>query len=195
MSGRKFCRMDKEADFCIDRVKVLPGDDISAVELWVSYCSRDLLKTALSILDSPEDAADAVQDAVIKLLKYYHNFRGDSSFRTYAMRVVINQSCDILRKRRAFEKHCTLYRPVSGVPAADEILEQKLIAHLLIKEIKKLPPLWRRIIYWRYYCNWSYDKIASELNCSCGTVKSRLFRSKKILKKLLLNLSKYDFDR
>ena len=193
MSGRKF-RWDGElADFYIDRIKVPPGDDITVVETWLCCCCKALFKTALSILDCPEDAADAVQDSVIKLLKNYRNFRGDASFRTYAMRIVINQSCNILRTRRAFEKHCSLCPAASHAPGADEIFEQKLIANLLAKGVKKLPPAWRRIIYWRYYCGWSYEQIADVLNCSCGTVKSRLFRSKKMLKKYLQHLSKYDF--
>ena len=193
MSRHKF-RWDAElADFYINRIKVQPGDDITVIEVWLCYYCKALFKTALSILDCPEDAADAVQDSVIKLLKHYRNFRGDSSFRTYAIRIVINQSYNILRSRRAFIKYCSLCPAASHFPSADEIFEQKLIANLLIKGIKKLPPVWRRIIYWRYYCDWSYEQIADELNCSCGTVKSRLYRSKKMLKKYLHNLSKYDF--
>ena len=195
MSGHKFCRYGDSADFNIDHYKVMPDDDSAVFAIWFKGCYPALLKKAATILDSPEDAADAVQEAVIKLLKYHHKFRGEAKFRTYVMRAVINQSCNVLRKRQVYEKHIRRCLPENSSPGSDEILDKKLIVHLLVREINKLPRAWRRIIYLRYYCQWPYGQIAAALNCSDGTVKSRLFRSKRDLKKALRNLSKYDFNR
>lgn len=181
---------------CADNFKLLkePADglerncycDTAGFEEWLKYHRQAFYKTAWAILQTPEDAADAVQDSWVKLLKHHRDFRGNANFRTYVMRIVINTSCNMLRKRRLFEKYCRIYASEVRVPEPVEILEKKFALQRLADALSSLPPLWSEVIYLRYIAGLSYRQISAAMNCSCGTVKSRLYRAKRHLKKKLI---------
>lgn len=160
--------------------------DSAMFEAWLKHHYQSLYKTALAILLTPEDAADAVQDAWVKMLKYQRIFCGKANYRAYVMRVVINNSFNMLRKRKSFEKYCSIYASAARVPDPAEILEKKIALQSLADALNSLPPLWREVIYLRYIAGLSYRQMSAAMNCSCGTVKSRLYRAKRHLKKKLI---------
>ena len=124
-------------------------------------------------------AEDAAQETFIKAWRSLASFRGESSERTWLMRIAVNTCRDALRTswfrrldRRVTPEELPLASPGPQEPA-------------LAQAITRLPARDREVILLRYYEQLSPDEIAHMLRQPLNTVKSRLARAKKKLKQLL----------
>src|SRR5579871_2957919 len=75
------------------------GDECAFEEL-VRLYDQSVLRLALNLLRSPEDANDVYQETFLRVFKNLHTFRFDCSFHTWLYRIATNLCLDILRKRR-----------------------------------------------------------------------------------------------
>ena len=157
---------------------------------------------AFGVLRNQDDALDVVQDAFIKAHKYLDKFEGNSSFYTWLYRIVMNLAIDHLRKHRRI-------RPVEldeshlDDSSGDELLPKMLGGNpgraLLDKEIRaridqalgELSENHRAVLVMRELEGMSYEEMAQAMNCSKGTIMSRLFHARKNMQKRLADL----FDR
>jgi RNA polymerase sigma-70 factor, ECF subfamily len=73
----------------------------AAFETLVHRYDRDVLRLALNMLRSPEDARDVYQESFLKIYRNLHRFRVESSFYTWVYRIVTNACLDHLRRRRS----------------------------------------------------------------------------------------------
>ena len=88
--------------------------DRSAFELLVQRYDRQVLRLALNVLGSAEDARDAYQEAFLKIYRNLHSFRFECAFYTWIYRIVTNICLDHLRRRRSHpEEQPPVLRPVS----------------------------------------------------------------------------------
>lgn len=158
---------------------------------------RDYQKLAFNIayrmLGNMEDAADAAQDAMIKIYKSIGNFKGDSSFSTWLYKIVTNTCLDQLRKRKR-DKAFSVDRPIEtedgdirkeisdsyNIP--EDVVERKENIKDLAAAINALPEQHKTAIILRDIQGFSYEQIAEMLNCSQGTVKSRISRARSALR-------------
>jgi RNA polymerase sigma-70 factor, ECF subfamily len=90
----------------------------AAFEALVQRYDRDVLRLALNLLRSPEDARDVYQEAFLKVYRNLHRFRLDSSFYTWLYRIVTNVCLDHMRRRRA--------RPEDQAPVSPSALHDDL---------------------------------------------------------------------
>ena len=74
--------------------------DITAQEVLYKRYVKAMLNSSYRILNNREDAEDAVQEAFLKAFRKLHSFRGEASFGAWLKRIVINQSINLLQKRR-----------------------------------------------------------------------------------------------
>ena len=170
-----------------------------------NYYYEHLLKAAQAVLRSRSDAEETVQDTLLRAYHALPYFRNDSHIFTWLYRIVINQAKS--RKRQndhkiqniglkkilninliSSERSCVC----SPVYLPFYHLCRREIAELLLKEISRLPANMRKTAYLRYIKSFSYQQIARKMNCSVGTVKSRMARARKILQKKLAPY-RYDF--
>lgn len=131
-----------------------------------------LYRAALAILGHPQEAEDAVQDAFVRYLeKAPENLEHPSA---WLMRVLVNGCKSRLRLswRRVGPLPETL--PAPGPEEREEL-----------EELWSLPPEDRAVIHLHYYEGYSTAEIARMLNCRPGTVRSRLFRAREKLRKLI----------
>jgi RNA polymerase sigma-70 factor, ECF subfamily len=86
-----------------DRVLIerAQAGDRPAFETLVHRYDRDVLRLALNVLHSPEDARDVYQESFLKIYRNLHRFRVESSFYTWVYRIVTNACLDHLRRRRS----------------------------------------------------------------------------------------------
>src|SRR6202162_766182 len=77
------------------------GGDREAFEELVHRYDRDVLRLALNLLHSPEDARDVYQETFLKIYRNLHRFRSECSFYTWIYRIVTNVCFDHLRRRRS----------------------------------------------------------------------------------------------
>jgi RNA polymerase sigma-70 factor (ECF subfamily) len=164
---------------------------------------RRAYSLAFGVLRHQDDALDVVQDAFIKAHKYLDKFEGNSSFYTWLYRIVMNLAIDHLRKHRRQkpveldEKH--LEEGAGGI-AEDSLLPKVLGGNpgraLMDKEIRaridealgELSENHRAVLVMRELEGMSYEEMAQAMNCSKGTIMSRLFHARKNMQKRLIDL-------
>jgi len=158
---------------------------------------------AFGVLRHQDDALDVVQDAFIKAHKYLDKFEGNSSFYTWLYRIVMNLAIDHLRKHRRIRPVELDEQHLDETTAGDELLPKMLGGNpgraLLDKEIRaridqalgELSENHRAVLVMRELEGMSYEEMAQAMNCSKGTIMSRLFHARKNMQKRLVDL----FDR
>jgi RNA polymerase sigma-70 factor, ECF subfamily len=81
-------------------IRAAQSGDAEAFEQLVRKYDQSVLKLALNVLRSPEDARDVYQEAFLRVFRNLHTFRFDCSFHTWLYRIVSNLCLDQLRKRK-----------------------------------------------------------------------------------------------
>lgn len=148
---------------------------------------NDVLRTAYSYVQDKHAAEDLFQEAFIKIYQALPNFRGESSIKTWMIRITINVCKDYLKS--AYSRH---------VVPMEEFAEDALVSdndygeierQETAKEIKdavmKLPEEQRELVFLVYYQDMGLEEAARMLNIPSGTAKSRLSRAREKLKVLL----------
>jgi RNA polymerase sigma-70 factor (ECF subfamily) len=135
-----------------------------------------------------ETAGDVTQAVFLKLMREIGRFRGDAAFSTWLYRLVVNACVDRSRRGRtdtASEDPAVL----DGLPARalshEETFARGELATSVQTAIASLPGKLRAAILLRYFDELSYSDMAKALNCSIGTVASRLSRGHRLLAKKL----------
>lgn len=169
------------------------GDDKAFEEL-VFLCDRQVLNVAYSMTGSLTDAQDIYQDTFMRAFKAVNGFRFQSSFRTWVLRIAMNQAINWRRKRtlRTFlsldsneehTQHIDVTNDANPMSSMDsrEILDQ-IRAAMDVLSTKE-----RAIFTLRHFQEIKINEIAHILDCAEGTVKNLLFRATKKMQKALQN--------
>ena len=99
VAGAVSARLAPQADEA-GLIRAVQGGDADAFERLVSAYDQSVLRIAMNLLRSPEDAHDVYQEAFLQVYKSIHSFRFDCSFHTWLYRIVTNICLDHLRKRK-----------------------------------------------------------------------------------------------
>lgn len=178
-------------------IKKCMKGNLNAFDELIREHEKTAYNIALKILKNPDDAMDASQEAFLKIFKSIKTFNFQSSFSTWLYRIVTNTCLDFLRKRK--NKVYSIDNPiqtndgeierdiVDNSDSPEEILEKKLTAEYVNKAIDKLDSNHKVVIILRDIQGFSYEEISCILDCSLGTVKSRISRARKKLKDIIVN--------
>ncbi|HEV3334361.1 MAG TPA: sigma-70 family RNA polymerase sigma factor [Bryobacteraceae bacterium] len=128
-------------------------------------------------------ASDVTQQVFLKLMTTIHQFRGEAEFSTWLYRLVVNACLDAARSRKPdFSLHDRARMETLAAPGSqEEDYARAQLASSVRAAVSALPPKFRIAVLLRYFDDLSYDQMAKALNCSMGTVASRLSRGHKIL--------------
>lgn len=163
------------------------GDGQAFSVLLSRYRDR-IFATLLGLTGDCDVSEDLLQDVSIKAHLSIRRFRGDSQFYTWLYRVAVNRWKD-WRVSMGRRREDILDEVVDRAPASDRTdarVENVELRALLANALQELPDLWRQAVVLREVDGLTYDEIATVLSCSIGTVKSRLFRSRGMLRDILL---------
>jgi RNA polymerase sigma-70 factor (ECF subfamily) len=152
------------------------------------------LRLARSILREENEAADAVQAAYGNALRHLDGFREDSTFGTWISRIVVNQCLMRLRQLKRAPAVSIESIPVepqrplfsgSRLPGPHEVFEQKEAAVAIDHALRNLPETLRRAFLLYEVEGASMRDISQALGISVAAAKSRLFRARAELRRLL----------
>jgi RNA polymerase sigma-70 factor (ECF subfamily) len=165
--------------------------DREAFRLLFEAYKDKVYSIALYYFKGDEPAArDVTQQVFLKLMTSISQFHHHAEFTTWLYRLVVNACTDEQRKRRRFipflDGLMMKEPPVKNSQA--EKYERIEIAESVKAAISDLKPKLRVAILLKYVEGLSYDQMATALNCSKGTVASRLNRGHKILARRLAHL-------
>jgi RNA polymerase sigma-70 factor (ECF subfamily) len=175
--------------------KIRNGDRSAYIELVTPYKER-LFRKAKSMTKDDDDAEDIVQEALISGYRSIHKFRAEAGVYTWLYRIVVNKSKDLLSKKKKniekplIENDFTYMDERTGFEKKLELSDE---SSYLVKKIASLDDVYKQVIELRYFEDMSYSEIASVLGCNVGTVKSRLFKAKELLKHMILQDEKGDY--
>jgi RNA polymerase sigma-70 factor, ECF subfamily len=157
------------------------GDRKAFESLYVENQKR-VFSVALNFFGGNEELAkDVTQQVFLKIFYKLDEFRGQSEFTTWLYRITVNACLDEARKTRRFIS-ITDFLGVFGVKRTqDEKVYRKEISDEVQAAVAKLKPKFRLPILLKYVEGLSYEEIAKVLDCSMGTVASRLNRGHKML--------------
>jgi RNA polymerase sigma-70 factor (ECF subfamily) len=131
-----------------------------------------------------QTAADVTQHVFVKLIGGMSSYRGDAAFSTWLYRLVVNACVDRARRRKA-QPIAAPTSTLDALPAQtashEDVLASREITRSVRTAVAALPPKLRMAILLRYFDDLSYADIAAALNCSLGTVASRLNRGHRLL--------------
>ncbi|HPE58237.1 MAG TPA: sigma-70 family RNA polymerase sigma factor [Bacteroidales bacterium] len=185
-------------DYKLVQQAIGDGNQHAYAELMKNY--RDSLYfMLLKMTNNPHDAEDLTIEAFGKAFKKLHQYTPDYAFSTWLFKIASNNCIDFIRKKKKYtfsidknyDDEETGTELANKIPAEvldpEEDLMKKQRIQLMREVVEKLKPHYRTLIELRYFKEFSYDEIATELNLPLGTVKAQLFRAREFLYQILKN--------
>jgi len=175
--------------------KARKGDQLAYGELLGRY--RDAIYfMLLKMVNSPIDAEDLTIEAFGKAFKNIDQYTPNFAFSTWLFKIATNNCIDHIRKKRA--SHVSLDQTLDGedslLPSAMiqadtldpelTMINKQKVKHMR-NVVSKLKPRYRQLVELRYFKEFSYEEIATELDIPIGTVKAQLFRARELLLNIL----------
>lgn len=159
--------------------------------------TEELYATALRLTKNERDAEDLLQDTYLKAFTFFHRFEKNTNCRAWLFKILTNTFINTYRRKakereilgaddlrpveeKLFDRERTamLYNPERG-------LFGKLISEDVRTALRNLPIEFRMVVVLADLQGFSYKDIAYVLDCPVGTVMSRLFRGRKLMRKQL----------
>jgi len=172
-------------------IRAAQRGDHDAFEQLVRACDQSVLRQAMNLLRSPEEARDVYQEVFLKVFRNLHTFRFDCSFHTWLYRIVTNLCLDHLRKKSSRARDLTT--TISADGEEEQVLdrlpdqragtspERSLISRELrkciVRAMERLSPRERVVFELKHYHGLRLRTVAGILNTSEGTIKNTLFRA------------------
>lgn len=149
----------------------------------------------LKMVNNPSDAEDLTIEAFGKAFSNLDLYTPKFAFSTWLFKIATNNCVDFIRKKQLspspFDNMHEILDNVtvniqSDMPDPEEILINHQKISTLKDVVSQLKPRYRSLIELRYYKEYSYEEISSELNLPIGTVKAQLYRAKILLYNILI---------
>ncbi|KQZ79133.1 RNA polymerase subunit sigma [Mesorhizobium sp. Root157] len=177
-------------------VRLALAQDADALRTIMTRHNQRLYRLARSILIDDTEAEDVLQEAYMRAFAGLAGFRGEATLATWLSRIVINEAIARLRKKRRFP---TVPPPQRGMQAVELIafpyttgpvdperqMAQRQILELVEKATDSLPQDFRAVFMARAIQGLSVEETAELLDLKPETVKTRLFRARKLLREQL----------
>jgi len=185
-------------DYRLVQRAIKTGDQQAYATLLNNY--RDSLYfMMLKMTGNPTDAEDLTIEAFGKAFKSLQQYSTDFAFSTWLFRIAANNCIDFLRKSKRIQFADGTFNededqvpdfhsnvPSGALDPEEKVIEKQKIA-LMHEVVEKLKPHYRELVELRYFREWSYEEIATELDLPIGTVKAQLFRAREFLYQILKN--------
>ncbi len=171
-------------------IRAAQQGDKTAFEQLVRLYDRQVLRLAMNLLRSPEDACDIYQEAFLRVYKNLHLFRFDCSFHTWLYRIVTNLCLDHLRRRKVRREESSRVETDEGVrDRMDTVPEERAAGNpqrqLLNRELGRrieavladLTAKERMVFELRHYQGLRLRRIGEIVGTSEEAAKTCLFRA------------------
>jgi len=193
-------KLNYPAEPDVKLVKAAQKGDMVAFEELVARHRDKIYARAFSMLRNEEEATDLSQEAWVKAWQRLVQFQGDSSFVTWMTRICINLCLDQLRKQKRVRTDSIeqMEEEVGGVerqmpiitPNPTERIERGELRQRIDKALGQLSYEHRTVLILHEFEELEYKEIAKRMECSIGTVMSRLFYARRKMAALLAGLKR-----
>ena len=177
-------------------VQELQAGSETAFDWLVTHYHAPVYNLILGMLGDTSDAADGTQEVFLKAFRGIRKFRQGSSLKTWLYRIAIREA---LNHKRWFKRHLQKNVSIDAEPAEGqapieikdlcatpfEQLASREIQVAVQEALQQVPDVFRSAVILRDLEGLSYEEVAEVLECSVGTVKSRILRGRRALKEIL----------
>lgn len=185
----------RESDLLVEGLRA--GSNWAYEQLLADY-QHQVYSLVYRLLSDPSEAPDIVQEVFLKIFRNIGHFRGQSSLRTWIYRIAVNEAHN---QRRWFSRHrqqeVGFGAADEGVPAYEDVMAARGRSPLDLacdtetrrtveEALQELNPVFRSVLVLREMEELSYEEIATILDISLGTVKSRILRGREALRRKLV---------
>ncbi|MTI14109.1 RNA polymerase sigma factor RpoE [Sansalvadorimonas verongulae] len=174
--------------------RVRKGDK-RAFDLLVIKYQHKILGLVGSYVHDFQEVQDVTQEAFIKAYRAMGQFRGDSAFYTWLYRIAINTAKNHLvsKGRRPPDTDVDVYDaesydntyPLKDLETPENNLQKNQVEKAIFGVIKTLPDELRTAVTLREFEGLSYEEIAQVMDCPVGTVRSRIFRAREAIDRVI----------
>jgi RNA polymerase sigma-70 factor (ECF subfamily) len=171
-------------------IRAAQNGDQSAFEQLVRTYDQNVLRLALNLLRSPEDASDVYQEAFLRVYRNLHSFRFDCSFHTWLYRIVTNLCLDHLRKRKVRREEASVVATADGtLDRLDSVAEERAdgnpqrrvmsdqLRNRIQSMMEELTPRERMVFEMRHFQGMRLRAIGEALGTTEEAAKNCLFRA------------------
>lgn len=179
-----------------EAVKRAKNGDINAFEIIVKTYEKKIYNLALRYNNNREDAFDISQEVFIKVFRSIGSFKEESSFSTWLYRVAVNVCIDYQRKNKKHSNSLSLtirdddgdeqqleIEDISYSP--ETVYDRTELRESIGKALNMLSEEHKQVLILREINGLSYEEIAEVLSLEEGTVKSRIYRGREKLCRIL----------
>jgi RNA polymerase sigma-70 factor (ECF subfamily) len=149
----------------------------------------------LKMVNNPSDAEDLTIEAFGKAFRNIDSYTPKYAFSTWLFKIASNNCVDFIRKKQGYPTPLDHLQDSldnltvniqSDMPDPEESLINRQKIAALQDIVNQLKPRYKELIELRYYKEYSYEEISSELNLPIGTVKAQLYRAKTLMYNILI---------
>src|SRR5262252_4210254 len=179
-------------------IRAAQAGDQDAFEQLVRAYDQSVLRLAVNLLRSPEDARDVYQEAFLRVYRSIQSFRFDCSFHTWLYRIVTNICLDYLRKRKARKEEPSVVETAEGAidrmdsfeedgPNADpeRSMWNRELKQRIEGALQELTPRERMVFELRHYQGLRLRNIGEMLGTTEEAAKNCLFRATQKMRSVL----------
>ncbi|GAB4573287.1 MAG: sigma-70 family RNA polymerase sigma factor [Anaerolineae bacterium] len=184
--------MSEEAPIVLEWVRAAVEGDQYAFGQLVEHYQTAVFNLTYRMLGDPQEAEDAAQEAFLRAYANLDRYDIERSFKTWLLSIASNHCIDRLRKRRltwlsidqeeGLAPHPAL---VSNEPTPEATFLDNERSEAMQALLAELPPDYRAVVVMRYWYDMSYAEIAETLQTTESAIKSRLFRARQALARML----------
>ena len=191
-TARSLRRVDNLSD---DELVSLARDrDENAVRTLVGRYNQRLFRIARGIVRDENEAEDVVQATYVRAFTHLDRFRGEAAFSTWLTRIALNEGYGRIRRRRTTvelseidtpgQKGHVIMFPLTPGPADPEASAGRTqVQHVLARALDELPEPFRIVFLLREVEGLSVEETAETLSIKPETVKTRLFRARRLMRR------------
>ncbi len=163
--------------------RVLDGDT-EAFSFLVRRHRSAVLRVGLSFFRDEDEAADFAQDVFIKAYSALGSFQGKSRFSTWLLRIAYNSAVNAIKRRREVQR-LDPEAELPGAPGVDVSHSREDAARIVRDAVAGLPPRQALCVELCFYYDMKYAEISEITGFPVNTVKSHVFRAKRLLRRRL----------
>lgn len=165
--------------------KAVLNGNTQAFELLAAHYQKRIFMLGMSFFENTDDCEDFVQDVMLKAYTALGTFRAEAPFATWLMRIAYNTAVNSVKKR---QRYVSLADGTEIEYRGDNPEEKHLNECIILsvrEAVNNLPDNYRICIDLYFFYDMSYCDIATVTELPLNTIKSHIFRAKKILREYL----------
>jgi RNA polymerase sigma-70 factor (ECF subfamily) len=164
--------------------EALAGNAASFAVLAEKYRKR-IFGLGYSFFRNPDDAEDFVQDVLVKVYVSLASFRGESQFSTWVMRIAYNTAINSIKRKHDYTSLAEDFEIVDPCDTPEELHLRNCSIDAIREALKDLPERYRACVDMFFFYDMPYVDISEVTGLPVNTIKSHVFRAKKLLRERL----------